>query len=204
MHRPTAEDLLDLVRRQQPAVLTGLLDSWPALQSWADAREMRVRYGRARVAVSLSDTQMFDHPESAATWGLSASDLQTIVARPAHAPMRLAEALAMVTQRPNKSLTAYIEYFPLEALASDRADAERLAHDLGVSAQESLSLSSSHSAMHIGHLANCNARRFIAAITGRTVGAHRTSLVDPARASHSGSVRPDRYHRFPVARFEKL
>ena len=174
MHRPTAEELLDLVRRQQPAVLTGLLDNWPALQSWADVRELRVRYGRTRVAVSLSDTHMFDHPEPAATWGISASDLQTIVARPAHAPMRLTEALAMVTQRPNKSLTAYIEYFPLEALASDRADAERLAHDLGVSAQESPSFGK-------------------AMWTRPTVDDPRAARVLLARGAEPGALRPARW-----------
>ena len=48
LHKPTPSELLDLVRRAQPAVLTGLLDDWPALARWTDAYLLR-RLGDARV-----------------------------------------------------------------------------------------------------------------------------------------------------------
>ena len=37
LHAPTAEQLLELVHGSTPAVLTGLLDGWPALRRWDQA-----------------------------------------------------------------------------------------------------------------------------------------------------------------------
>ena len=92
IHRPSAEDLLDLVRRAQPAVLTGLLDGWPALERWNNSYLTR-HLGGAQVTVSISAGR-FDHPEPPEAWGLPPSDtLEGVVSRPAHVPMSLRRAL---------------------------------------------------------------------------------------------------------------
>ena len=61
LHKPTAEDLLDLVKRSAPAVLTGLLDGWPAVERW-DHDYLRRHLGDRSVTVSVSEG-FFDVPE---------------------------------------------------------------------------------------------------------------------------------------------
>jgi hypothetical protein len=53
LHKPSAEDLLDLVRRSQPAVLSGLLDGWPALQRW-DYAYLRRHLGEKPVTRTMA------------------------------------------------------------------------------------------------------------------------------------------------------
>ena len=54
LHNPTTEDLLDLVKRSQPAVLSGLLDGWPALHRW-DYAYLRRHLGEKPVTVSVAE-----------------------------------------------------------------------------------------------------------------------------------------------------
>ena len=70
VHQPSAKELLDLVRRSQPAVLTGLLDGWPALQRWAHTHYLTQHFGEAVVTASVTDHGHFDSPEPAVAWGL--------------------------------------------------------------------------------------------------------------------------------------
>ena len=144
LHRPTAEQLQDLVVRAQPAVLTGLLDGWPALDRWSNDSYLIEHLGRARVTVSVSEGR-FDHPEPPSSWSLpSIEGLRGIVARPAHVPMTLRGALAAMhavrggrRQEAADNLTAYVEYQPFDLLlasnegGSDAASlAAVLSHDL--------------------------------------------------------------------------
>jgi hypothetical protein len=139
VHRPSAASLLELVRRSQPAVLTGLVDEWPALRRWKDARYLHAHFGSVALSASISDNGHFDHPEAPEAWGLSANQtLRAVVARPAREPMTMADALSAT--RPgsreggDSSLTTYVEYLPLDMLHVDSAAASRMAHDLGVDA----------------------------------------------------------------------
>ena len=120
LHRPTPEDLLDLVRRSQPAVLTGLLDDWPALERWTDAY-LADSLGHADVALSVSEGR-FDNPEVPERWGFERNaSLQGVVARPAHVPMKLATALESM-HAPDRRLSGYLEYLPLDFLLAQRVD----------------------------------------------------------------------------------
>ena len=120
LHKPSADELRDLVHRSQPAVLTGLLDGWPALERWSDAYLAR-ELGAADVAISVSEG-WFDHPEPPERWGLARNESLTgVVARPAHVPMKLGRALdAMLAERTAASgtppLTGYLEYLPMDFL----------------------------------------------------------------------------------------
>ena len=124
LHKPNAEALLDLVQRSQPAVLSGLLDGWPALERWTDAY-LAQALGDADVALSVSDGR-FDHPEPAELWGLRANaTLAGIVARPAHVPMKLSRAMAIMLDEGREGasrkggggdLVGYLEYLPIEFL----------------------------------------------------------------------------------------
>ena len=126
VHQPTPADLLHLVKNSQPAVLTGLIDGWPALRKWTDSY-LAKELGDATVAVSVSNGR-FDHPETAEEWGLEQSNaLQGVIARPAHVPMSLAEALAEV-HAGNASITPYIEYLPIDQMRD--ADENVLKADL--------------------------------------------------------------------------
>ena len=54
LHRPNASQLLALVRDSQPAVLTGLLDGWPATRKWTD-EYLAAALGERRVALSVTE-----------------------------------------------------------------------------------------------------------------------------------------------------
>ena len=129
LHKPTAEDLLDLVKRSAPAVLTGLLDGWPAVERW-DHDYLRRHLGDRSVTVSVSEG-FFDVPEDPAIWGAAERGLTSVVARPAHEPMSFSDALrrfdAAAHARPGApegNLSYYLEYFPMEAMRTPllRAD----------------------------------------------------------------------------------
>jgi hypothetical protein len=130
IHKPTPNQLLDLVRRSQPAVLTGLLDDWPAMERWTDEYILR-ELGHLPVTISVSEGR-FDNPETPEAWGMQRTDaLRGIVARPAHVPMTLSRALATIHSNSSSGkqkgggagtssiatpLTAYVEYQPIDAL----------------------------------------------------------------------------------------
>ena len=169
LHKPTAEDLLDLVRRSQrhhirlqaasptvagcvtygcnaitygcslnhlwlqvrrsqPAVLTGLLEGWPALHRW-DYAYLRRHLGAKPVTVSVAEG-LYDVPEDPAIWGVGDRSLSSVVARPAHETMRFAEALSHFESSSSreiapvasavKGLRYYLEYFPMEAMRTGR------------------------------------------------------------------------------------
>ena len=139
--KPSAEQLLDLVRRSQPAVLTGLLDAWPALERWTDAYLVE-QLGHVEVAMSVTDGG-YDQAEPPEAWGLVANaSLRGVVARPAHVPMRLRDALDAMhanhttpTAAASGALSGYVEYLPIEMLTSqtthprDQRSAARILED---------------------------------------------------------------------------
>ena len=173
LHRPTAEQLQDLVVRAQPAVLTGLLDGWPALDRWSNDSYLIEHLGRARVTVSVSEGR-FDHPEPPSSWSLpSIEGLRGIVARPAHVPMTLRGALAAMhavrggrRQEAPDNLTAYVEYQPFDLLlasnegGSDAASlAAVLSHDLRSNASTGSSSSGGSGSSGESERATAAARR---------------------------------------------
>ena len=170
---PTAEQLQDLVVRAQPAVLTGLLDGWPALDRWSNDSYLIEHLGRARVTVSVSEGR-FDHPEPPSSWSLpSIEGLRGIVARPAHVPMTLRGALAAMhavrggrRQEAPDNLTAYVEYQPFDLLlasnegGSDAASlAAVLSHDLRSNASTGSSSSGGSGSSGESERATAAARR---------------------------------------------
>ena len=54
LHRPTEEQLLELVSRSEPAVISGMLDDWPALELWDDAY-LASKLGHLPVTISVSE-----------------------------------------------------------------------------------------------------------------------------------------------------
>ena len=132
LHRPSAAELLGLVRRSQPAVLTGIIDEWPATTRWAEDGYLERSFGQLPVTVSVSDNGRFDQPEPAGWWGLpeSSETLRGVIARPAHISMRLAEALSAARDS-GSNLTAYLEYLPLDDLPVEGAASRRFWADLG-------------------------------------------------------------------------
>ena len=143
------------MKRSQPAVLTGLLDDWPALRRW-DYAYLRRHLGEKPVTVSVAEG-LYDVPEDPAIWGVADRNLSSVVARPAHETMRFADALshfqssstreiapapADIGRAPARAPAAasavegkvdgggrrlryYLEYFPMEAIRT-----ARLHHDL--------------------------------------------------------------------------
>ena len=115
LHRPTAEELFAQVKRSEPAVLTGLMDGWPALERWTD-EYLVARLGGVNVVTSVTEGT-FDTPEAPARWGVADAEITHVVARPAHKMMPLAEAVRRFGEH-SAGLSHYIEYFPMEALAA--------------------------------------------------------------------------------------
>ncbi len=130
LHKPTAEQLLEQVKAAAPAVISGLLEGWPALERWTD-EYLTSRLGGMHVGVSVSDVG-FDHPEDARAWSVPASaNLTRVVARPAHEMTTFGEAVAAMRRASN--LTRYLEYFPVNTLelgVPAAYDGWRLARDL--------------------------------------------------------------------------
>ena len=206
LHKPTAEELLDLVKRSQPAVLTGLLDDWPALHRW-DYAYLRRHLGEKPVTVSVAEG-LYDVPEDPAIWGVADRNLSSVVARPAHETMRFADALshfqssstraiapapADIGRAPARAPAAasavegkvdgggrrlryYLEYFPMEAIRT-----ARLHHDLrrNVSAS-SPPCSASSEVMHSEDV--CEVQGLDSAsepATGKPVATMATSAPEP-------------------------
>ena len=115
LHRPTAEELFAQVKRSEPAVLSGLMDGWPALERWTD-EYLVARLGGVNVVTSVAEGR-FDTPEAPARWGVADAEITHVVARPAHKMMPLAEAVRRFGEN-SAGLSHYIEYFPMEALAA--------------------------------------------------------------------------------------
>lgn len=127
LHRPTEEELLDLVVRSEPAVLSGMLDGWPALQAW-DAAYLTRKIGHIPVTLSVSEGR-FDHPEDPALWDTNSAEVERVVARPAHVSMSLGEAIAAFRSSNSTGLSHYLEYFPLNALERVDEEARELLRD---------------------------------------------------------------------------
>ncbi|EOD21157.1 hypothetical protein EMIHUDRAFT_117345 [Emiliania huxleyi CCMP1516] len=124
LHRPNASQLLALVRDSQPAVLTGLLDGWPATRKWTD-EYLAAALGERRVALSrIQYLGTFDEPEPIERWtgtssgGGGGASGEWVIARPAHETMKFRDALRAIASAGESGLSRYLEYFPLEAFRS--------------------------------------------------------------------------------------
>ena len=75
------------------------------------------------MTVSVSEGR-FDDPESPSAWGLERTpELHGVVARPAHVPMKLHQALEAIRGNSTASagaLTTYVEYQPIDVLLASR------------------------------------------------------------------------------------
>jgi len=122
LHKPTAAQLYEQVARSEPAVLTGLMEGWPALHRWTDDYLVQV-VGDRPVGVSITEGA-FDTPEDPQRWGFPGQHGTSrahggtlrVVARPAHTTLPLESALREMRRFNESGLAYYVEYLPVEAL----------------------------------------------------------------------------------------
>lgn len=92
LHNPSREQLLEQVRRSEPAVISGAMEGWPALSRWSDEYLVQ-RLGDRPVSVSVAEWA-FDSPEPAEKWsaseGLRRADGSTVREKEGHRWPRLA------------------------------------------------------------------------------------------------------------------